>query len=331
MWHSLLDQPGKHFGQSLTPVHRHAMEYVWRGDPISRQSMLIHGRPSLEIELLPSGFRGYPALLPPTAESSRLLEVLLLANCHANLAEWLSPISDSAVLQHLEKCGGTLGLARAEVAAMVIDTLPSVSNLAERWLWAQRDSVLDAAVRRIRSDDGLGCFIRFAAGEDRARLVSLASRRLQRSTAFEGRLAWALLSAGDPFPNLVAAEWRKLAAPAAKLHWGLRFERLVPALGTEVDGTIQEAMADPAFFATPQAGWVASVALERHGLRHEAAILNGIRRSKKPENIVRALGKIESDTGRELAVRILNALGPDLSEEAREAVAEALALLYRPN
>lgn len=336
---ALLDQPNAHFGQPLSPEHRHALEYVLGGDAASRAAMLRHGRPSLCDELLPPGFRGFPALpdaVAPRPESARLLEALLLSGSHRNLAAWVAPIGNPELLRHMEERSEALGLAKAEIAAIVIDTLPSVANVAETWLWRLRDSVLDAAMRRIRSDEGLACFVRFAAADDQARLHQLASRRLNHSKVFDGRIAMALLSAGDPFVALVeSGAWRSLA-PAAKLHWGLQFERAgAPAMAfaPEMERTIQAAMAAPAFFETPQAGWVAGVALRRHGARYLPAILAGVRRLKNPLNFVLSLGKLRTETDEaavlNLAVEILTSLpnGGKPNDELREALQEAIAAL----
>ncbi len=195
--------------------------------------------------MLPAGFSGYPEQPGETTGplADRLLEVLLLGNRHGNLAAWLSPIQDPAVLTHLEQRAEALSLPRAELAAMVIGTLPSAGAVAERWLWAQRDSVLEAAVRRIRSDGGLGCFVHFAAADDGPRLHELARRRLQRGGVFEGRMAVALGSLGGRFTELVPASWVTLPA-AAKLHWGVQFEKAVAPSGgfsREIRETIRDA------------------------------------------------------------------------------------------
>jgi hypothetical protein len=324
---AILDDPEKHFGHGLTPVHREALRYVLDGGPRWRQ-----GRPDLAEELVPAGFAGFPA--PMCGEmAGRLLEVLLLGGCHDNLVAWLAPIGDREVVAWLERQSDMLELPRAELAAIVIGTLPSTGEVAEGWLWEQKDSVLEAAMRRIRSDSGLRCFVRFALGSDGARFTALAGRVLRRPRAFEGRVAVALLAVSDGFVEAVAASWRPLA-PAAKLHWGLQFEAVLGGgspFAAENDETIRGAMEDVRFFDTAQAGWVAAVAVKRFGGRYREAIRRGMRECSRPEVVVRGLGRLGLECRDESALRVAVEIVEPLRGEAglAEAVAEALECLLR--
>lgn len=331
---ALLSEPRQYFGQPLAPGHRDALRYVLSGSPEDRQAALGHGRPDLPDELLPLGFQGYPPCLIG-AFSERLLEVLLLGNCHSNIRDWVSPITSNDLLQHFERTSDRLAIPRAELSAIVITTLPSKGEIAEAWLLGQKDSVFQSALRRIRSDGGLQCLFRYAFATDPARLAALVLPVVKRPQVFEGRVALALLSVTPTYTAQVKARWLSLP-PAAKLDWGLRLELAVKDTGIfarEIEDTLRTTLETPSFFATPQAGWFAGVALKRFGSRFSGAIRKGILGSAKPTALIRGIGSLGRESADEStldeAAKILASVQGHFAsdEEVSRSLSEALVSL----